>query len=92
MSSPSMVFGVYAPQTSPAGARGCRLNCGHGCRCWPSHGLCCRVHFIFWRGPTSEPLQRIVEAIFGYDVCVHWDLIHFLIRKQGTLWATECFP
>ncbi len=32
---------------------------------------------------TSAPLQRVVEAIFGYDVCVHWDLIHFFIRKTG---------
>jgi len=32
---------------------------------------------------TSAPLQRVVEAIFGYDVCVHWDLIHHLIRKSG---------
>jgi VanZ family protein len=32
---------------------------------------------------TSDPLQRMVEAIFGYDVCVHWDLIHHLIRKSG---------
>jgi VanZ family protein len=28
-------------------------------------------------------LQRLVEAIFGYDVCAHWDLIHFFIRKGG---------
>jgi VanZ family protein len=32
---------------------------------------------------TSAPLQRLVEAIFGYDVCVHWDMIHHLIRKTG---------
>jgi VanZ family protein len=32
---------------------------------------------------TSEPLQRAAEAIFGYDVGLHWDLIHFLIRKTG---------
>jgi VanZ family protein len=32
---------------------------------------------------TSAPLQRVVEAIFGYDVCAHWDSIHHLIRKTG---------
>jgi VanZ family protein len=32
---------------------------------------------------TSAPLQRVVEALFGYDVCVHWDLIHHFIRKTG---------
>ncbi|MGB9406062.1 MAG: VanZ family protein [Terracidiphilus sp.] len=32
---------------------------------------------------TSAPLQRVVEAIFGYDACAHWDLIHFFIRKTG---------
>ena len=32
---------------------------------------------------TSDPLKRVVEAIFGYDVCVHWDLIHHFIRKTG---------
>jgi VanZ family protein len=32
---------------------------------------------------TSAPLQRVVEAIFGYDVCVHWNFIHHLIRKTG---------
>jgi VanZ family protein len=32
---------------------------------------------------TSAPLQRIAEALFGYDACVHWDLIHHIIRKTG---------
>jgi VanZ family protein len=32
---------------------------------------------------TSAPLQRIAEAVFGYDACVHWDLIHYVIRKTG---------
>jgi VanZ family protein len=32
---------------------------------------------------TSEPLRRLVEALFGYDACVHWNLIHILIRKTG---------
>ena len=32
---------------------------------------------------TSAPLQRIAEAVFGYNACVHWDLIHHIIRKTG---------
>jgi VanZ family protein len=32
---------------------------------------------------TSEPLRRVAEALFGYDVCVQWDLIHHIIRKTG---------
>jgi len=32
---------------------------------------------------TSEPLQRVAEALFGYDVGVYWDTIHHIIRKTG---------
>jgi VanZ family protein len=32
---------------------------------------------------TSAPLLRLSEAIFGYDVGLHWGLIHHLIRKTG---------
>jgi VanZ family protein len=32
---------------------------------------------------TSAPLRRLAEAIFGYDACVHWNLIHHLVRKTG---------
>jgi VanZ family protein len=32
---------------------------------------------------TDAPLQRAAEAIFGYGVGVHWELIHHLIRKTG---------
>jgi VanZ family protein len=32
---------------------------------------------------TSEPLRRVAEALFGYDACVQWDLIHHIIRKTG---------
>jgi VanZ family protein len=28
-------------------------------------------------------LQRIAESIFGYDLGVHWKLIHHFIRKTG---------
>lgn len=32
---------------------------------------------------TSAPLRRIAEALFGYDACVHWNLIHHIVRKTG---------
>jgi len=32
---------------------------------------------------TSEPLRRLAEALFGYDACVNWDVMHHLIRKTG---------
>jgi VanZ family protein len=32
---------------------------------------------------TSAPLQRVAEAIFGYGVGLHWELIHYFIRKAG---------
>ena len=32
---------------------------------------------------TSEPLQRVAEALFGYDIGVYWEAIHHMIRKTG---------
>lgn len=84
MSSPSMVFGAYAPQTSACG--NARLQAQ--LRTWLPV-LAFSMVFVaestsyFGGDRTSEPLRRVVEAIFGYDVCVHWNLIHFLIRKTG---------
>lgn len=84
MSSPSMVFGAYAPQTSADG--NARLQAQ--LRTWLPV-LAFSMVFVaestsyFGGDRTSEPLRRVVEAIFGYDVCVHWNLIHFLIRKTG---------
>jgi VanZ family protein len=45
---------------------------------------------------TSVPLQRLAEAIFGYGVGLHWELIHHLIRKAGHfmgygLFCLACF-
>lgn len=84
MSSPSIAFGVSAGQTSAGGyaRRQAQL------RTWLPVLAFSMVFVIestsyFGADRTSEPLQRVVEAIFGYDVCVHWDLIHGLIRKTG---------
>ena len=84
MSSPSIVFGAYAPQTSTGGHA--RLLAQF--RTWLPVLAFSMVFAVestsyFGGDRTSEPLQRVVEAIFGYDVCVQWDLIHFLIRKTG---------
>jgi VanZ family protein len=84
MSSPSMALGVYAPRTSAGGHA--RLQ--SQLRTWLPVLAFSMVFAVestsyFGGDRTSEPLQRVVEAIFGYDVCVHWDLIHFLIRKTG---------
>jgi VanZ family protein len=84
MSSPSIVFGGFAPQTSAGGHA--RLHAQ--LRTWLPVLAFSMVFAVesttyFGGDRTSEPLQRVVEAIFGYDVCVHWDLIHFLIRKTG---------
>jgi VanZ family protein len=84
MSSPSMALGVYAPRTSAGGHARLQAQL----RTWLPVLAFSMVFAVestsyFGGDRTSEPLQRVVEAIFGYDVCVHWDLIHFLIRKTG---------
>lgn len=84
MSSPSIVFGVCAQQTSAGGY--VRLQAQ--LRTWLPVLAFSMVFAVestsyFGADRTSEPLQRVFEAVFGYDVCVHWDLIHGLIRKTG---------
>ena len=84
MSSPSLVFGVYAPQTSAGEHARLRAQL----RTWLpvlafSMVFAAESTAYFGADRTSEPLQRVFEAIFGFDVCVHWDLIHGLIRKTG---------
>jgi len=84
MSSPSIVFGAYAPQTSARGHARLQAQL----RTWLPVLAFSMVFAVestayFGGDRTSEPLHRMVEAIFGYDVRVQWDLIHFLIRKTG---------
>ena len=79
-----MALGVYAPRTSAGGHARLQAQL----RTWLPVLAFSMVFAVestsyFGGDRTSEPLQRVVEAIFGYDVCVHWDLIHFLIRKTG---------
>lgn len=84
MASSSLVFGGYAPQASPGGSSRFQTQM----RTWLPVLAFTLVFAVestpyFGADRTSAPLQRVVEAIFGYDVCVHWNLIHFFIRKGG---------
>jgi VanZ family protein len=84
MSSSPIVFEAYAPRTSTGGSARLQTQL----RAWLPVLACAMVFALestsyFGSDRTSEPLQRAAEAIFGYDVGLHWKLIHFLIRKAG---------
>jgi VanZ family protein len=84
MASSSLVFNDYAmPEAAslPAPWR-------EQLRAWlPMLALTLLLVFestsYFGANRTSAPLRRVVEAFFGFDACVHWNLIHHLIRKVG---------
>jgi VanZ family protein len=82
MASSSMVFGGYAPQpTQPA------LGRNHLLAWMPvlAFTLLLALESTPYLGSdhTSAPLRQVVEALFGYDVCVNWEVIHHAIRKTG---------
>ena len=84
MASSSITFASYAPPASSEG----HLRLRSEMRTWLPVLAFTMVFAVesspyFGADRTSAPLKRIVEAIFGYDSCVHWDLIHHLIRKTG---------
>ena len=84
MSSSSITYASYVPLTSTEW----HLRLQSQMRTWLPVLACAMVFAVestqyFGSDRTSAPLQRAVEAIFGYDACVHWDLIHHLIRKTG---------
>ena len=84
MSSSSITFASYGPPTSTEW----QLRLQSQMRTWLPVLACAMVFAVestqyFGSDRTSAPLQRLVEAIFGYDACVHWDFIHHLIRKTG---------
>ena len=88
MASSSMALQVYATSTSPGGPAQMQARLRAQLRTWLPVLLSASVFAFestsyFGADHTSAPLQRMAEAIFGYDVCVHWDLIHHLIRKTG---------
>jgi len=84
MGSSSLVYGAYAPQTSASGWTWLQVQMRARLPV-----LACSMVFViestsyFGADRTSDPLQRVVEALFGFDACVHWDLIHLFIRKTG---------
>ena len=88
MASSSMALPVYAPQASPVGPARLQPRLQAQLRTWLPVLLSASLFAVestayFGADRTSAPLQRLTEDIFGYDVCVHWDLIHHLIRKTG---------
>ncbi len=84
MASSPITFVSYAPPTSSEW----HLRLRSQMRTWLPVLAFAMVFAVestsyFGADRTSAPLQRVVEAILGYDVCVHWSLIHHLIRKTG---------
>ncbi len=84
MASSPMVFGIHPARSSGSGSGRLQAQL----RAWLP-ALACVLVFAaestsyFGADRTSAPLQRVAEAIFGYGVGVHWESIHFLIRKTG---------
>jgi VanZ family protein len=88
MSSSPLVYPVFAPQT-PA-------RWSIWLRAWLPVMTFSMVFAIesttyFGADRTSAPLQRVAEAIFGYDIGVYWDTIHHIIRKTGHFMAYGVF-
>jgi VanZ family protein len=84
MSSSSITFPSYVPSNTTEW----HLRLQSQMRTWLPALACAMVFAVestqyLGADRTSAPLQRLAEAIFGYDACVHWDFIHHLIRKTG---------
>jgi VanZ family protein len=97
MASSSLLFRASVPQISDSGSAWIKAPW----RIWLPVLACVTIFAVestsyFGADSTSVPLQRIAEAVFGYDVGVHWKLIHYLIRKIGHfmgygLFSVVCF-
>jgi VanZ family protein len=79
-----MVYRVYAPPTSAGGSARFQAQL----RTWLPVLACMMVFAVestsyLGADRTDAPLRRVAEALFGYDIGVHWNLIHHLIRKSG---------
>ena len=88
MASSPMVFEAYRPQISANGTEMVRGRLQAKLRAWLPVLVCAMVFAVestssFGGDRTSVPLQRAAEAIFGYGVGLHWELIHLFIRKTG---------
>jgi VanZ family protein len=84
MASFSIVYRDYALHTTAGG----RARWQDWLRTWLPVLACLMVFAVestscFGADRTDAPLRRVAEALFGYDICVHWELIHYLIRKTG---------
>jgi len=95
MSTSPLVYPVYAPQASAAaGQRPSRLR--NWLRAWSpvlGFSLIFVVESSSFLGSdhTSAPLQRVAEAIFGYEIGIYWETIHHIIRKTGHFMAYGVF-
>ena len=88
MASSSMVFGVYAPQTSAGGPEMLRGRLQAQLRAWLPMLACATLVALessscLGSDHTSAPLRRLAEALCGNGVDAHWGLIHHAIRKTG---------
>lgn len=84
MSSSSVIFGAYAPQTSDV--KYVRLQAQ--LQTWLPVLICTMVFAVestpyLGADHTSAPLRRLAEMLFGNGVDAHWTSIHHLIRKIG---------
>ncbi len=88
MASSPMIFGVNQARSSGTETERLRGRLPGQLRAWLPALVCVLVFAVestpyFGSDRTSAPLQRVAEAIFGYGVGVHWESIHYLIRKTG---------
>jgi VanZ family protein len=84
MASSPIVFGIDRPQMSANDAVRLKAQL----QAWLPVLTFAMVFAVestsyFGADRTSAPLQRVAEAIFGYGVGLHWEVIHHLIRKTG---------
>jgi VanZ family protein len=88
MASSPLVLDDYEPRSSTIDAGFCRGRLRVQLLAWLPVLAFSMVFAVestscFGADRTSAPMQRIAEAIFGYGVGLHWELIHQLIRKTG---------
>jgi VanZ family protein len=84
MASSSIVLEVPQQRTSTSCTEVLRVKL----RAWLPVLACAMAFAVestsyFGGDRTSAPLQRAAESVFGYGVGLHWELIHFFIRKTG---------
>ena len=88
MASSPIVLGIYQPAVSASGPLMSWGRLQTQLRAWLPVLACLMVLAVestsyFGADRTSDPLQRMAEAIFGYGVGLYWESIHYLTRKTG---------